>query len=111
MCNMKSTELILGPFEHDIMMAVFRLKTDAYANGVKKELRKRSGEFSLGAIGTTMARLQDKGLLESRLAEETPDRGGRRKRIYWLTAKGASALNKTRQRQNRWWEDVVEVLP
>lgn len=83
----------LGPFEFQVLAALMRYPPDDY--GVKiseriEETTKRA--VSIGALYTTLDRLQDKGFVSSRWGEPTAERGGRRKRHYTITAQGQSAL-------------------
>ena len=79
----------LGEFEQLVMFAVLRLDDDAYGASVRDELKGRAGrDVSPGAIFTTLERLEGRGLVTSRYGEPTPERGGRRKRFYRLTADG-----------------------
>jgi PadR family transcriptional regulator PadR len=83
----------LGEFEQLVMCAVLRLDDDAYGASVRDELKDRAArDVSPGAIFTTLERLGARGLVTSRYGEPTPERGGRRKRFYRLTADGRRAL-------------------
>jgi PadR family transcriptional regulator, regulatory protein PadR len=83
----------LGEFEQLVMFAVLRLDDDAYGASVRDELKGRAGrDVSPGAIFTTLERLEGRGLVTSRYGEPTPERGGRRKRFYRLSADGRRAL-------------------
>jgi DNA-binding PadR family transcriptional regulator len=83
----------LGEFEQLVMFAVLRLDDDAYGALVRDELRARAQrDVSPGAIFTTLERLEARGLVSSRYGDPTPERGGRRKRFYRVTADGRRAL-------------------
>lgn len=83
----------LGDFEQLVMLAVMRLGDDAYGTSIREELRaKAEREVSPGAIFTTLERLESRGLVTSRYGEPTPERGGRRKRFYKLSADGRKSL-------------------
>ena len=69
--------------------------------------------MTAGAVYTTLDRLEGKGLLSCRLEDGTPERGGRARRFYRLTAAGASALNVARSTIDRMWQGKpwpLEVL-
>lgn len=86
----------LAEFEHIIVLAVLRLQDRAYGVTVRREIESRTTrEVSIGAVYSTLDRLESKGYVKSRLGEPTPDRGGRSKRFFQVTAKGISALNRT----------------
>ena len=86
----------LGEFEHIVILALLRLSGRAYGVTVRQEIETRIGrEVSIGAIYATLDRLEDKGYVTSFLGEPTPERGGRSKRFFRVTAKGAAAVNRT----------------
>ena len=76
----------LGELEQAILLAVLRLGDAAYGLAIRGELEACTGrKVSHGAAYTTMDRMQDKGLLESWLADASDSRGGRRKRYFKVT--------------------------
>jgi DNA-binding PadR family transcriptional regulator len=84
---------VLGEFEQIVMLALLRLGSEAYGASVCAEIEKRSGRgVSMSAVHTTLERLEQKGLLKSRLGDPTPQRGGKRKRHYELAPLGLRAL-------------------
>lgn len=83
----------LGEFEQIVLLAVLRLKAEAYGVSIRNEIAERTGrEPTPGALYTTLERLETKGLLKSRTGEPTAQRGGRAKRYYTLTASGNVAI-------------------
>jgi PadR family transcriptional regulator PadR len=86
----------LGEFELIVMLALLRLADRAYGVAVRREIEHRTGrEVSIGAVYATLERLETKGYVRSRLADPTPERGGRSKRFFRATAKGVAAVNRT----------------
>ncbi|HLZ51154.1 MAG TPA: helix-turn-helix transcriptional regulator [Candidatus Acidoferrum sp.] len=86
----------LGEFEHIVILALLRLAGRAYGVTVRREIEARTGrEVSIGAIYATLDRLEAKGYVKSQFGEPTPERGGRSKRFFHVTAKGMSAVNRT----------------
>jgi PadR family transcriptional regulator, regulatory protein PadR len=86
----------LGEFEHIVILALLRLSGRAYGVTVRREIGTRIGrEVSIGAIYATLDRLEDKGYVTSFLGEPTPERGGRSKRFFRVTAKGLAAVHRT----------------
>ena len=80
-----------------VMLALLRLGDGAYGVSVRREIEARTGrEVSIGAIYATLERLETKGFVRSRLGESTAERGGRSKRFFRITGKGAAAMNRTR---------------
>lgn len=83
----------LGEFELMLLSAVLHLDGEAYGASVLREIEERTGkELSAGAVYTGLQRLEARGLLSSSTGEPTPERGGRRKRMFRLEAAGAEAL-------------------
>ena len=86
----------LGEFEHIVVLALLRLSDRAYGVTVRREIETRTGrEVSIGAIYATLDRLEAKGYLKSHLGDATPERGGRSKRFFRVSAKGLAAVNRT----------------
>jgi DNA-binding PadR family transcriptional regulator len=86
----------LGEFEHIVVLALLRLADQAYGVTVRQEIEVRTGrEVSIGAIYATLDRLETKGYVKSHLGDPTPERGGRSKRFFRVTAKGVAAVNRT----------------
>ena len=84
---------LLGSLEHLVLLAVARLGTDAYGMTVRLEIQRRTGrDLSIGAIYSTLERLQSKGYVSSAVGEPTAERGGRAKRHFRIEAEGQRAL-------------------
>ena len=94
----------LGEFEEIILLLVGILAEEAYAFRIGDEYATQTGKLSsIGAIHATLSRLEQKGYLKSLQSDPTPVRGGRRKRIYRITALGQRVLDESRQlRQSLW---------
>lgn len=83
----------LGDLEQLVLLAVLQVGSDAYGIPVQTEIRRRAHrDLTLGTIYKTLARLEAKGLVTSRVGEPTAERGGRAKRYYVVTAAGRRAL-------------------
>ncbi|MFN0169662.1 MAG: PadR family transcriptional regulator [Bryobacteraceae bacterium] len=85
-------EIMLGEFEYLLITAASRLGDRAYGAAIKQEIESATERrCSIGALYTTLDRLEAKGLLETWMGEATPQRGGRAKRMVRVTAKGIQA--------------------
>ena len=83
----------LGEFEQMVLLALVRLGSDAYGATVRREIELRARrEVSISAVYTTLERLEQKGLVRSRVGEPTRERGGRRRRHFELLPLGARSL-------------------
>jgi DNA-binding PadR family transcriptional regulator len=85
-----------GEFEQVLLYAVVHLQDDdAAASGptIRRLIETRTGRVvSPGAIYTALDRLETRGFIRSKLGDPTPERGGKRKRLYRMTAAGSAAL-------------------
>jgi DNA-binding PadR family transcriptional regulator len=82
-----------GEFERLILLAVIRCGDNAYGYTVQRELENTINRaVALGAIYTTLERMEQKGLVSSRIGEPSPGRGGRPKRLFAVEAAGVRAL-------------------
>lgn len=102
----------LGRLQLAVLMAVGTLGDEAYGLGVRREVSDvRGREYSVGAIYTTLSRLEEKGLVESWETEPRPERGGRARRQYELTAAGRSAIREAERVAARLWDFSPEAEP
>ena len=86
----------LGEFEQLVLLAVLRLKDDAYAVPIRQEIEDRTKRSAArGAVYITLDRLEEKGYLKSRLGEGSPERGGRPRRYYTVCPAGVRALEQS----------------
>src|SRR5258708_40313484 len=83
---------MLGEFEYVLITTAAALGDQAYGAAIREEIARTTGrKCSLGALYTTIDRLETKGLLKTWMGEATPQRGGRAKRMIRVTANGVQA--------------------
>src|SRR5271168_2172651 len=83
---------MLGEFEYLLLTAAARLGESAYGAAIRQEIEGATGRrCSIGALYTTLDRLESKGFVKTWMGEATPQRGGRAKRMVKVTAKGVQA--------------------
>lgn len=100
----------LGEFEHLVLLAVARLKDDAYGVPIVDELRARTGrQVSRASVYVALKRLEEKGLIDSSLGEPTPERGGRAKRYFRVNGEAVKRLRQARAELMRMWDDLPIV--
>jgi PadR family transcriptional regulator PadR len=93
-----AADTYLGEFEHLVLLAILRLGDEAYAVPVRQELETHTGRtVARGALYTTLDRLEQKGLLRSRLGDPLPERGGRARRYYSVSPRGLAGLRAARE--------------
>jgi DNA-binding PadR family transcriptional regulator len=99
--------LNLGEFEQLVLLAILRLRDNAYGVTIRAELADRAGRIvAPGALYTAIERLESKGLITSRMSDPTPQRGGRAKRHVTVTAAGMEALTRSVQAYDRLLEGL-----
>jgi DNA-binding PadR family transcriptional regulator len=101
----------LGEFEQVVLLAILRLGENAYAVSVRDEILACTGrDVSRGSVYITLDRLETKGYLKSRLADPTPERGGRAKRFYLLRPRALEALKESRRALVALWRGLEGTL-
>lgn len=91
-----------------MVSAVLRLHPEAYGVRIRDEIEDRTGRScSVGAVYTTLRRLQQKGFVRSWEGEPTPERGGRSKRLYAAEPEGVQALETTLEDYARMVRGIV----
>lgn len=104
---MKETRL--GEFEEVILLLVGILGEEAYAFKIADEFESQTGRsVSIGAVHSTLSRLEYKGFLTSEMGKSTAERGGRRKRIYTITAYGRRVLQESRDFKVSLWKQYPD---
>ena len=95
--------MLLGEFEQVILFALVRLEGEAHGAAIAVEIEERTGRsVSPGALYTVLDRLEAKGFVESWIGDSTPERGGRRRKVYRMMPEGARALRE-------WYRGIREI--
>ncbi|MDN5216484.1 helix-turn-helix transcriptional regulator [Fulvivirgaceae bacterium BMA12] len=101
----------IGEFEEIVLLTVGILHGNAYGVTIKDEIEGRlDREVSVGALQTTLRRLEKKGFLQSTHGESTKSRGGRPKLYFTITAYGKRAIEYTRQTRNELWKSLPQLV-
>jgi PadR family transcriptional regulator PadR len=107
-----SKDDIPGSFEQLVLLAVLRLGEGAYGMTVRRELEARTGQdVSLGAVYTTLERLETKGYLGSRAAAGGAEREGRARRFFRVQPAGVEALRRALDLLDRMRADLPVLRP
>ena len=94
----------LGEFEELVLLTIANMGAEAYGLAILRDINERANRnLSLGAMHSTLTRLEEKGYITSHLGEPTNERGGRRKRYFELTASAISALNEMKSLRDELW--------
>ena len=95
----------IGEFEELVLLTIASLQDNAYGISVKESIEKKTDRsISLGALHSTITRLEEKRLLKSWLGEPTQERGGRRKRYFEITHDGKVALHHMKALRDDLWK-------
>jgi PadR family transcriptional regulator, regulatory protein PadR len=101
----------LGEFEEALLLAIVHLGDRAYGVAIRQEIEQRIGrDVAVGALYTSLGRLERKGYVRATASDPTPDRGGRFKRYFALRPSGAAALRQARVRHDRMWAGLSRDL-
>ena len=83
---------MIGEFEYLLLIAAARLGEGSYGAAIRQQIEKATGRrCSIGALYTTLDRLEAKGFVKTWMGDPTPQRGGRPKRLVRVTVKGVQA--------------------
>jgi len=100
----------LGEFEELILLLIVLLKDEAYGLVIRHALKEHADRtVTIGAVHGTVNRLEKKGFIESNLGGASELRGGRRKRLFTITASGKKILEKTRDARVSLWGKIPEL--
>lgn len=105
------TRRALGEFEHQVLLTILRLGGEAYSVPLVLELEKVGGrEVSQAAVYIVLRRLEEKGLVASRMEEPTETESGRSRRYFRLEPPGLARLRESRRMLSRFWDGIEEIL-
>ena len=101
----------LGEFEEIVLLAVGILRDNAYGVSIRQEIEDQTQRnVNIGAVHTALHRLEEKGYLSSKFGEAEEVRGGKRKRLFTLTATGIKALRDTQAIRKQMWAQLPKVI-
>jgi PadR family transcriptional regulator PadR len=97
----------LGEFELIVLAAILRAGSDAYGIVIHREIEERTCRtVAIGSVYKALERLKQKKLVESRLGDPTPVRGGRAKQHFVVTGAGRQALQTTVETLDRMFDGL-----
>ena len=100
----------LGELEELILLTVGILYKQAYGVAVMDEVERQTGRVvNISAVHAVLKRLEEKGLVTSKLGDPTSERGGRRKRIFMLTAAGKKSIEEANEMRNQLFNQIPKV--
>ena len=97
----------ISNFELMVMLALIKLGDEAYGVLISEDIAEQSGhDVALGSVYAALERLEDRRLVTSSVGEPTPERGGRAKKYFKVTAKGIEVVRETQQTLTRMWKGL-----
>ena len=97
----------LGELEELVLLLIVMLGEEAYGLAIRRALQEQTNrDMTIGAIHGTVNRLEKKGYVESYLGGATDERGGRRKRIFTITAAGERSLRQSQELKLSLWQQI-----
>jgi PadR family transcriptional regulator len=104
------TRYQLGEFELIVLLALLRLGENAYGVPIARLIEESTGrEVGIGSVYAALERLQQKGMVATRLGDPTPERGGRAKRYFRVTRAGLQQVRKTRKTLVALWQGLPQL--
>ena|SRR5215203_1774655 len=103
-------ERFLTDFELMVMLAVLRVRDDAYGVSIAREIEATGGRaVTHAAVYMALDRLCEHALVASRLGDPTPERGGRAKKLFRVTPAGLRAIQRTQRAFVALWKGIPEL--
>ena len=101
----------LGELDELVLLTTAVLHNDgAYGFSVVSEIEEKTGrKVSLSAVHTVLYRLQDRGLVQSELGGASNSRGGRRKRLFYVSQTGKQAITKIKHQREKYWQELGDL--
>jgi DNA-binding PadR family transcriptional regulator len=100
----------LGNFDLMLLLALLRLGDDAYGVTIAQELEQQTDrEVVVASVYARLERLQERGLVASRLGDATPERGGRAKRYFRITESGIGEVRDAQRSLMNMWKGLPEL--
>jgi PadR family transcriptional regulator PadR len=95
----------IGEFEELVLLTIVNLDKDSYGVAIKEDIEERSKRtISIGALHTTLVRLEEKGYVKSWMGDPTQERGGRRKRFFEITHRAKVELHNMKSLRDDLWK-------
>ncbi len=100
----------LGEFEEIVLLTIGILNKEAYGVSIKNEIEARlKREVSMGALHSSLIRLEDKGYIKAARGEATAERAGRPRKYFEITAVGKKALAYCKSTRDQLWDALPKV--
>ena len=95
--------------EEMVLLAIWRLKDEAYGVSVRRQIRKDTGkDYTYGTLYGLLRQMDHKGFIQKIKGDPIPKKGGRGKTYFMLTPAGIRALKDAIALHRRMWKDINE---
>lgn len=101
----------LGEFEEIILLMVAALNGEAYGVNITHEIIEQTQrDVRINQVHASLQRLEEKGMVTSKMSEPVAERGGRRKRLFNITAYGKQTLREIKEVRSHLWNLVPSSI-
>jgi PadR family transcriptional regulator, regulatory protein PadR len=101
--------IYLGELEELVLLMVALLRDEAYGVSITENIYTQTGrDITISAVHAVLHRLEEKGFVKSKMGGSSAERGGRRKRMFTITAYGRSVLEEQRDIRNYIWDLIAK---
>ncbi|SDE87632.1 DNA-binding transcriptional regulator, PadR family [Dyadobacter soli] len=101
----------LGEFEEIVLLSVAVMHGQAYGVMLMHEIIEQTGRaVKLNQVHSALQRLEEKGMVKSEVGGATAERGGRRKRLYTITAYGERTLQQIQEIRESFWSKLANAF-
>ncbi|WP_019617249.1 PadR family transcriptional regulator [Psychromonas ossibalaenae] len=104
---MANKQMYLGEFEHVVLLSIMHLDNNAYGVTIRHQLKEMiNRDVTLGALYSTIERLEKKGYITSKKGGSKPERGGKAKRLVQVTTLGLNMLSMSKKQFETMWQNI-----
>ena len=101
---------LLNRAEEIVLLSIWKLQEKAYGITIREDVIKTTGyKWSIGAVYAPLNRLEKKGMVTTIMGDPLPERGGKSRIYYKVTAEGKKALSEIKRIHDDLWEDIPSL--
>ena len=97
----------VGKLELMVLLALLRVGHDAYGVPIAQEIKDIGAQISIGSVYAALDRLERKGYVSSALGDPSPERGGRAKKYFHITARGMREVQDSQRMFTSLWRNLA----
>jgi DNA-binding PadR family transcriptional regulator len=100
----------IGELEELILLIVANLYDNAYGVAIREELIRVGRKATISTVHNVLQRLQEKGFMDARYSDPTPERGGKRKLLFRVNKAGQEVLSESRRMREALWNGIPAIV-